>query len=224
MPTSDRRPQVVRQRAERPDLNLRGSAKPIPAPTGHVTPRPDTFDAPGVPPTFTKVPSCLAGPSAAVELPSGRVDWEVELVAVMGRPAQWVPEDKAWSYVAGVMVGQDLSERTVQPAGPVPQFSLGKPFPGFGPIGPWLVTPNEPPDRGDLRLCCSVGGRVLQDGPTRDMIFSARELVARIYAACLILPGDLIFTGIPPGGSDGGGRRRSSSGLVQRWRARSRTW
>jgi 2-keto-4-pentenoate hydratase/2-oxohepta-3-ene-1,7-dioic acid hydratase in catechol pathway len=123
----------------------------------------------------------------------------------------------------GALVGQDLSERTVQPAVPVPQFSLGKPFPGFGPIGPRLLTPNELPDRGDLRLCCSVDGRVLQDGPTRDMIFSARELLARIYAACLILPGDLIFTGTPPGWG-WGGRRLSSSGLVQRWRARSRAW
>ncbi len=90
-------------------------------------------DAPDVPPVFTKFRSCLAGPYAAVELPSDRVDWEVELVAVIARPAERVPEAKAWSYVAGVMVGQDLSERTVQLAGPVPQFSLGKSFPGFGP-------------------------------------------------------------------------------------------
>jgi 2-keto-4-pentenoate hydratase/2-oxohepta-3-ene-1,7-dioic acid hydratase in catechol pathway len=110
-----------------------------------------------------------------------------------------VPEEKAWSYVAGVMVGQDLSERTVQLAGPVPQFSLGKSFPGFGPTGPWLVTPDEPPDRDDLRLACSVDGRVLQDGRTRDMIFSVPELVARISAVCPMSPGDLIFTGTPSG-------------------------
>jgi 2,4-didehydro-3-deoxy-L-rhamnonate hydrolase len=152
-----------------------------------------------VPPVFTKFRSCLAGPSAVIELPSDRVDWEVELVAVIGRPAERVPEEKAWSYVAGVMVGQDLSERTVQLAGPVPQFSLGKSFPGFGPIGPWLVTPDELPDRDDLRLRCSVDGRVLQDGRTRDMIFSVPELVARISAVCPMLPGDLIFTGTPSG-------------------------
>jgi 2,4-diketo-3-deoxy-L-fuconate hydrolase len=109
-------------------------------------------DAPAVPPVFTKFRSCLTGPYAAVELPSDRVDWEVELVAVIGRPAERVPEEKAWSYVAGLMVGQDLSERTVQLAGPVPQFSLGKSFPGFGPTGPWLVTPDELPDADDLRL------------------------------------------------------------------------
>jgi len=110
-----------------------------------------------------------------------------------------VPEEKAWSYVAGVMAGQDLSERTVQLAGPVPQFSLGKSFPGFGPTGPWLVTPDELADRDDLRLRCSVEGRVLQDGRTRDMIFSVPELVARISAVCPMLPGDLIFTGTPSG-------------------------
>jgi 2,4-didehydro-3-deoxy-L-rhamnonate hydrolase len=156
-------------------------------------------DAPDVPPVFTKFRSCLAGPSATIELPSDKVDWEVELVAVIGRPAERVPEEKAWSYVAGVMAGQDLSERTVQLAGPVPQFSLGKSFPGFGPIGPWLVTPDELPDRDDLRLRCSVDGRVLQDGRTRDMIFSVPELVARISAVCPMAPGDLIFTGTPPG-------------------------
>ena len=156
-------------------------------------------EAPDVPPVFTKFRSCLAGPSAVVELPSDRVDWEVELVVVIGRTAERVPEEKGWSCVAGVMAGQDLSERTVQLAGPVPQFSLGKSFPGFGPTGPWLVTPDDLPDRDDLRLSCSAGGRVLQDGRTADMIFSVPELVARISAVCPLLPGDLIFTGTPPG-------------------------
>src|SRR5260370_6214695 len=156
-------------------------------------------DAPAVPPVFTKFRSCLAGPYAAVGLPSDKVDWEVELVAVIGRAADRVPEEKAWSCVAGLMVGQDLSERTVQLAGPGPQFSLGKSFPGFRPTGPWLMTPDELPDRDDLRLRCSVGGRVLQDGRTKEMIFSVPELVARISAVCPMAPGDLIFTGTPSG-------------------------
>jgi 2,4-didehydro-3-deoxy-L-rhamnonate hydrolase len=154
---------------------------------------------PDVPPVFTKFRSCLTGPSAVVELPTDRVDWEVELVAVIGRYAERVPEEKAWSHVAGLMVGQDLSERAVQLAGPVPQFSLGKSFPGFGPVGPCLVTPDELADRDDLPLRCSVGGRVLQDGRTRDMIFSVPELVARISAVCPLSAGDLIFTGTPSG-------------------------
>jgi 2,4-diketo-3-deoxy-L-fuconate hydrolase len=157
------------------------------------------IDVPDVPPVFTKFRSCLAGPWATVELPSDHVDWEVELVAVIGRPAHRVPEANGWSYVAGVMVGQDLSERTVQTAGPVPQFSLGKSFPGFGPTGPWLVTPDELADPDDLRLSCSLDGRVLQDGRTKDMIFSVPELVARLSAVCPLSPGDLIFTGTPSG-------------------------
>jgi 2,4-diketo-3-deoxy-L-fuconate hydrolase len=156
-------------------------------------------EAPTVPPVFTKFRSCLTGPSATVELPSARVDWEVELVVVIGRCADRVPEGKAWSYVAGLMVGQDLSERTVQLAGPVPQFSLGKSFPGFGPVGPWLVTTDEVADPDDLPLRCAVDGQVLQDGRTGDMIFSVSELVARLSAVCPLQPGDLIFTGTPPG-------------------------
>jgi len=87
---------------------------------------------------------------------------------------------------------------------------------GFGPKGPWLVTPDELPDRDDLRLSCSAGGRVLQDGRTRDMIFSVPELVARISAVCPMLPGDLIFTGTPSGWG-WGGSRRSSCGPGRRW-------
>ena len=121
------------------------------------------------------------------------------MVAVIGRPAERVPEEKAWSYVAGVMVGQDLSERTVQLACPAPESPLGKSFPGFGPIGPWLVTPDELADRDDLRLRCSVGGRVLAGRPDQGHDLLVPELVARISAVCPMSPGDLIFTGTPSG-------------------------
>jgi len=127
------------------------------------------------------------------------VDWEVELVVVVGRRAENVAEEHAWSHVAGVTVGQDLSERAVQMTGPVPQFSLGKSFPGFGPIGPAIVSSDELSDPDDLELACSVDGEVLQRGRTRDMVFSVPELVARISAVCPLLPGDIIFTGTPPG-------------------------
>jgi 2-keto-4-pentenoate hydratase/2-oxohepta-3-ene-1,7-dioic acid hydratase in catechol pathway len=154
---------------------------------------------PDSPAVFTKFPTCLTGPTDAIELPSATVDWEVELVAVIGRRADHVPEETAWSRVAGLTVGQDISERTVQLAGPVPQFSMGKSFPGFGPIGPWLVTPDEFADPDDLELGCSVDGRVLQRARTSDMIFSVPALVARLSAILPLLPGDLIFTGTPPG-------------------------
>jgi 2-keto-4-pentenoate hydratase/2-oxohepta-3-ene-1,7-dioic acid hydratase in catechol pathway len=97
------------------------------------------------------------------------------------------------------MVGQDLSERTVQLTGPVPQFSLGKSFPGFGPIGPALVTLDDIADPDDLALRCGVDGETLQEGRTRDMIFPVPELIARLSAVCPLLPGDMIFTGTPSG-------------------------
>ena len=154
---------------------------------------------PESPTVFTKFPSCLSGPASDIELPSGTVDWEVELVVVIGRRAERVSAEDAWSHVAGLTVGQDISERTVQLAGPVPQFSLGKSYPGFGPTGPWVVTPDEFATPDDLQLECSVDGRVLQKSRTGQMIFSVPELIARLSVVCPLLPGDLIFTGTPPG-------------------------
>ena len=148
---------------------------------------------------FTKFPTCLVGPTAAIELPSTQCDWEVELVAVIGRTADRVSEADAWSYVAGVTVGQDISERAVQLSGPVPQFSLGKSYRTFGPIGPWLVTPDALARPDDLELQCSAAGRVLQKGRTSQMVFSVSQLIAQISHVCPMLPGDLLFTGTPPG-------------------------
>jgi 2,4-diketo-3-deoxy-L-fuconate hydrolase len=148
---------------------------------------------------FTKFPTCLVGPTATIELPSNTVDWEVELVAVIGQTADRVSEADAWNHVAGLTVGQDISERTMQLAGPVPQFSLGKSYRTFGPIGPWLVTSDDLARRDDLELQCSVAGRVLQKGRTGQMIFSVSELIAQISAVCPMLPGDVLFTGTPPG-------------------------
>jgi 2-keto-4-pentenoate hydratase/2-oxohepta-3-ene-1,7-dioic acid hydratase in catechol pathway len=155
--------------------------------------------APSTPVVFTKFVTSLAGPYEIVHLPSDQVDWEVELVAVIGERAYQVAERDAWRHVAGLTVGQDLSERAVQLSGPVPQFSLGKSFPGFSPIGPVLVTPDEFSDPDDLGLRCELGEEVLQDGRTKDMIFSVPQLVARLSAVLPLLPGDLIFTGTPSG-------------------------
>ncbi|MFJ6573430.1 fumarylacetoacetate hydrolase family protein [Streptomyces sp. NPDC091292] len=151
------------------------------------------------PAVFTKFVTSIAGPYDTVTLPSNRVDWEVELVAVMGRRAYRVAERDAWNHVAGLTVGQDLSERTVQLEGPVPQFSLGKSYPGFSPIGPAVVTVEEFDNPDDLALSCSLDGEVLQDGRTRDLIFSVPELINRISAILPLLPGDIIFTGTPSG-------------------------
>jgi 2-keto-4-pentenoate hydratase/2-oxohepta-3-ene-1,7-dioic acid hydratase in catechol pathway len=118
---------------------------------------------------------------------------------VMGRRAERVAEKDAWSYVAGLAVGQDVSERVVQMAGPSPQLSMGKSFPGFGPVGPVLVTPDALEDPDDLELGCSVNGKVVQAGRTSGMIFPVSELIAHISTISPLLPGDLIFTGTPSG-------------------------
>jgi 2-keto-4-pentenoate hydratase/2-oxohepta-3-ene-1,7-dioic acid hydratase in catechol pathway len=149
--------------------------------------------------TFTKFPTCLTGTGATVALATDSVDWEVELVAVIGRRAHRVSVDEAWSHVAGVTVGQDLSARDVQHAGSPPQFSLGKSFPGFGPIGPWLVTPDELPDRDDLAIGCVLNGEQVQDGRTSQMVFPVGETISRLSHVCPLLPGDLVFTGTPSG-------------------------
>ena len=154
---------------------------------------------PDAPLVFTKFPTCITGPAAAVELPSDNVDWEVELVAVIGARAEQVAEDRAWDHVAGLTVGQDLSERMVQLAGPAPQFGLGKSFPGFGPIGPAVVSLDEIVDPDNLEIGCALDDEVLQKGNTRDLIFTVPELVARISAICPLLSGDVIFTGTPAG-------------------------
>lgn len=151
------------------------------------------------PPVFTKFPSSITGPRSTVALPSENVDWEVELVVAIGRRAHHANEDDAWSHVAGLMVGQDISERVVQLSGPAPQFSLGKSYPGFAPLGPALVTTDEVGDPDDLELGCRLDEEVLQLGRTGDMIFSVPELIARLSAVCPLLPGDIIFTGTPAG-------------------------
>ncbi|MFI5958937.1 fumarylacetoacetate hydrolase family protein [Cryptosporangium sp. NPDC051539] len=158
---------------------------------------------PDQPPVFTKFRGSITGPRGAIVLAGETVDWEVELVAVVGRRADAVAADDAWDHVAGLTVGQDLSERTVQLAGPMPQFSLGKSFPGFSPMGPWLVTIDElragglDPDA--LDLGCAVNGESVQKGTTADLIFSVPELIARLSAVLPLEPGDVIFTGTPHG-------------------------
>jgi 2-keto-4-pentenoate hydratase/2-oxohepta-3-ene-1,7-dioic acid hydratase in catechol pathway len=152
------------------------------------------------PPVFTKFPSCITGPYGEIALPpGGHTDWEVELVAVIGRHAWQVPAGEGWAHVAGLAVGQDISERIVQMAGPSPQFSLGKSFPGFGPVGPWLVTVDEFADPDDLELGCSLNGEQMQKARTSDLIFGVPQLVAQLSAVLPLLPGDVIFTGTPAG-------------------------
>lgn len=157
------------------------------------------YPAGSLPITFTKFPSCLTGPDAEVELPPGSVDWEVELVVVIGKRARNVSRDDAWSYVAGLTVGQDLSEREAQNAGAKPQYSLAKSHTGFGPTGPWLVSTAEFENPGDLAISSALSGEVMQSSRTSNMIYNVPDLIAELSSVCELWPGDIIFSGTPAG-------------------------
>jgi 2,4-didehydro-3-deoxy-L-rhamnonate hydrolase len=155
-------------------------------------------EVPEEPAVFTKFPSCINGPTSEIPVGSETVDWEVELVVALGRAAHRVPVERAWDRVAGLMVGQDISDRAVQIRPPA-QWSLAKSFTGFGPTGPFLVTVDDVPDRDDLELGCSVNGEEVQKARTSDLIFPVPELVSRLSHIVTLWPGDLIFTGTPSG-------------------------
>jgi len=157
------------------------------------------MELPKTPMVFTKFPSCLAGPSADVVLSSAFVDWEVELVVVVGRGGWHIPEERALEHVAGYCVGQDISDRRLQFSDKPPQFCLGKSLDGFGPTGPAVVSLDEFADPNDLALTCDVAGERMQDARTSDMIFGVPTLVAYLARHCTLEPGDLIFTGTPSG-------------------------
>ena len=154
---------------------------------------------PAQPSVFTKFPTCLVGPTADVVLPSAFCDWEVELVAVVGRGGRRIAEHEALDHVAGYCIGQDISERRVQMAGNPPQFSMGKSFDTFGPTGPAIVSLDAFADPLDVGLWCDVSGERVQDGRTRDLIFNVPALVAYLSGICTLEAGDLIFTGTPDG-------------------------
>jgi len=158
------------------------------------------FAAPERPSVFTKFPSCITGPFGDIVLPAGgHTDWEVELVIVIGAAARGVAEADAWGNVAGLTVGQDISERITQLSGTPPQFSMGKSFPRFGPTGPWLVTLDEFVNPGDLELACAINGEEVQKSRTSHMLISVPQLIARMSAVLPLLPGDVVFTGTPAG-------------------------
>jgi 2,4-didehydro-3-deoxy-L-rhamnonate hydrolase len=157
------------------------------------------LEAPEWPMVFTKFVSSFTGPVGEIELPSDAVDWEVELVFVIARFARNVPMERGWDFVAGLTVGQDLSEREVQLRGEIPQMSIGKSLPGFSPMGPYLVTPDSLPEPDVLEISCSVDGETVQQGSTADLVFSVPALVAELSAMVPLLPGDVVFTGTPAG-------------------------
>jgi 2,4-diketo-3-deoxy-L-fuconate hydrolase len=154
---------------------------------------------PPAPLTFTKFPSCIAGPNADIPLSNEMVDWEVEIVAVIGEEVFRVDEGDAWSVVAGLTLGQDISDRALQMMGTPPQFCLGKSYPNYGPIGPALVALDAFADPDDIGLWCEVDGERMQDARSKELIFSIPAIVAYLSNICTLYPGDLIFSGTPSG-------------------------
>ena len=157
------------------------------------------LDIPKQPLIFTKFPSCIAGPRADVVLTGGRVDYEVELVVVIGRRGRHIPRSEALQHVAGYCVGQDVSDRALQFSDRPPQFSMGKSADTYGPIGPAVVSIDAFDDPDDLPICCEVNGEIRQQDRTSGMIFSVAELIEFLSRFCTLEPGDLVFTGTPAG-------------------------
>ena len=155
---------------------------------------------PAEPVIFMKATSAIIGPDDDVVIPRGgtKADWEVELGVVIGKPAKYVGEADAMSHVAGYCVINDLSERAFQLEG-TGQWVKGKSADTFGPIGPWLVTPDEVADPQNLKLWLEVNGHRYQDGSTRTMIFGVPHLVSYLSRFMSLQPGDIISTGTPPG-------------------------
>ena len=156
------------------------------------------MEVPVNPLVFTKFPSCLVGPTADVELRSDAVDYEGELVVVIGRGGKDIEAADAWDHVVGLTVGQDISDRAVQFAAQPPHFDLGKSFDTFGPIGPVMISPDSV-DRDCLRIVTEVNGDVRQDATTDQMIFDVPTLVSYLSRVTTLATGDLIFTGTPDG-------------------------
>ncbi|WP_135501591.1 fumarylacetoacetate hydrolase family protein [Roseovarius aestuariivivens] len=158
------------------------------------------MDIPEEPIVFMKATSSICGPEDEVRLPRGSThgDWEVELGVVIGKPASYVSEAEALSHVAGYCVVNDVSERHYQMhrSG---QWTKGKSADTFGPIGPWLVTPDEVGDPQNLEMWLDLNGERMQTGTTATMIFSVAQIVSHLSELMSLQPGDVIATGTPPG-------------------------
>jgi 2-keto-4-pentenoate hydratase/2-oxohepta-3-ene-1,7-dioic acid hydratase in catechol pathway len=155
--------------------------------------------APSEPPVFGKYANSIIGSGEAIVIPAvtKKADYEVELVAVIGRRTRLVTPESALAHVAGYMCGNDVSARDLQTSNA--QWTRGKAIDTFMPCGPWLVTADEVGDPQSLRLWCEVSGERLQDSNTSRMIWSVAELVSILSQTMTLEPGDLITTGTPPG-------------------------
>ncbi|MGD1879888.1 MAG: fumarylacetoacetate hydrolase family protein [Kiloniellaceae bacterium] len=157
-------------------------------------------DVPKEPVIFMKATSSICGPNDTVVIPrdSKKCDWEVELACVIGKPGKYIAEADALTHVAGYCVVNDVSERGFQLEG-TGQWVKGKSADTFGPVGPWLVTPDEVPDPQNLQLWLEVNGHRYQDGGTKTMVFTVAHLISYVSRFMSLQTGDIITTGTPPG-------------------------
>jgi len=162
------------------------------------------LEPPPEPIFFTKAISCLTGPNDPVMIPKDaeKTDWEVELGVVIGTTCRYVEQADALNYVAGYVLANDVSERAFQKE-LGSQWDKGKGCDTFGPVGPWLVTPDEVGDCQELDMFLDVNGRRMQTGNTRTMIFPVAECIAYVSRFITLHPGDLLITGTPPGVGEG---------------------
>jgi 2-keto-4-pentenoate hydratase/2-oxohepta-3-ene-1,7-dioic acid hydratase in catechol pathway len=158
---------------------------------------------PSKPMVFTKFPSSVTGANSSFPIVSERTDWEAELVVVISTRGRRIPVDMALNYVAGYCVGQDLSDRELQLLGSPAQFSMGKSYENFSPLGPWLTTRDEVENPNSLDISCVVNGVQYQNSNTNDMVFSVAELISYLSSIVEVRPGDIMFTGSPHGVGQG---------------------
>lgn len=157
------------------------------------------MNVPEAPLVFTKFPSCIVGPTDDVELRSERVDYEGEIVVVIGPGGKDIGEADAWSHVVGLTAGQDVSDRGMQMASKPPHFDLGKSFDTFGPIGPVLVSTDSFADLDGVRVTTQINGEERQNDTTASLMFSIPTLVSYLSRITTLQTGDVIFSGTPEG-------------------------
>ena len=157
------------------------------------------MDIPEVPMIFTKHTSCFVGPKANVEMRSDYVDWEVELVAVIGKEGKNIPKENALEHVAGLCVGQDISDRPAQFATTPAMFNLGKSFDTYGPMGPALVSLDLLENCESLDIECKMNGETVQKSNTSDLIFNISSIISYLSEIVSLNVGDTIWTGTPSG-------------------------
>ena len=154
---------------------------------------------PAQPLVFAKFQSSLNSPTGDIRIASETCDYESEVIIVIARGGRNIDAADAWKHVAGLCVGQDISDRGLQYAGNPPQFSMGKSRQGFSPIGPWVTDMSNNERRNTLRVQCSINGELRQNSSTADMIFSVAEIISYISQHFALEAGDVICTGTPEG-------------------------